>query len=272
MNHKELINYLNENGISFDLSDGELREISKKEGLINYTMAYLPDQKIIKVNKNETFTNVNELVMLKKNLLDNESPSIYSDRTFTTVTTSMLDDSSIEKYERERIKNVRIKCLRVYVKATGIDVGKKEFLIYCEKNGIEVPIKSYDKTVFGFMIKKNDKNENYFLIDRSNQKSEKLRLMKKETNTKKKESLPYFVEAKDIVWDIDGIIGYRKKGNKIEGLCAWTEVGGRKFEPTWEPLENIEPGNEQNWHSKISNSKNVHFEDMQSKNVVINLF
>lgn len=122
-------------------------------------MAYLPDQKIIKVNKNETFTNVNELVMLKKNLLDNEvfflleerlmwvlieifcfikSPSIYSNRTFTTITTSMLDDSSIEKYERERIKNVRIKCWRVYVKATGIDVGKKEFLIYCESNSFKI--------------------------------------------------------------------------------------------------------------------------------------
>jgi len=49
----------------------------------------------------------------------------------------MLDDSSIEKYERERIKNVRIKCWKVYVKATGIDVRKKEFLIYCESNYFE---------------------------------------------------------------------------------------------------------------------------------------
>ncbi|CAF1044533.1 unnamed protein product [Brachionus calyciflorus] len=264
MNHKELVYYLNENCISIDLSDVELREISKKEGLINYTMAYLPELKIIKVNKNETFTNVNELVMLKKNRLDNESPSIYLDRTFTTVTPSMLDDSSIEKYETERKKNVRIKCWKVYAKATGKDVRKKEFLIYCEKNGIEVPIKPYEKTVFGFMIKKFDKEENYFLIDRSNQKSEKLRLMKKETITSNKESLPNFVEAKDILWDIDGIIGCRKNGNKLKGF-----VHGRK---TWEPFENIQPGNEQNGQTKISYNKNVHFEDYKRKNVVIDLF
>jgi len=42
------------------------------------------------------------------------------------------------------------------------------------------------------MIKKFDKKENFFLIDRSNQKSEKLRLMKKETITLNKVFISLF--------------------------------------------------------------------------------
>ncbi|CAF1038911.1 unnamed protein product [Brachionus calyciflorus] len=271
MNYKKLITYLKEQSISFNITNSELREISKKEGLINYTMVYLTEEKIIKVNKNETFNSVNELVMLKKNLLDNESASIYSNRTLSSLTSSLLDDSNIKKYDKERIKNVTIKCWRLYVKATGIEVEKKNFLGYCEEKEIEVPIKAYDKTVFAFMIKKFDIKDNFFWIDRSNENLEKLRLMKNESK-KKKEVIPSFVKTKDILWDIDGIIGYRKKGNKIEGLCAWSEVNGKKFEPTWELLKNITPGNEQSW--KVSNSKQipVHLEDMKSKSEVLKYF
>ncbi|CAF0860955.1 unnamed protein product [Brachionus calyciflorus] len=161
MNCKEFLSYLNEKGISFDKTRSELRELSKKEGLINYTMVFLPNEKIIKVKQNVDFNQISELVILKKNLLNIESQSLYSGRTFTTVSKSLLDDSQISKYEKERIKNVKIKCWRLYVKATGIEIEKNKCLSHCEELGIEVPIKAYDRTIFAFMVKKYDIDEKF---------------------------------------------------------------------------------------------------------------
>ncbi|CAF1007477.1 unnamed protein product [Brachionus calyciflorus] len=47
--------------------------------------------------------------------------------------------------------------------------------------------------------------------------------------------------------DIEGVIGYRKRNRNIEGLCDWSQVDGKNFEPTWELLDNIFPENEQSW-------------------------
>lgn len=44
----------------------------------------------------------------------------------------MLDDSNPKRYEKERIKNVRIRCWNLYRKATGLRIKKKDFLAHCE--------------------------------------------------------------------------------------------------------------------------------------------
>ncbi|CAF0943796.1 unnamed protein product [Brachionus calyciflorus] len=98
MNYKKLLAFLNENGISFDRTHAELRDLSRKEGLINYTMVYFPNEKIIKINRGDDFNEISQLVNLKKNNIKIESPSIYSNR--TSAANSMIGDSgNIEQIE-----------------------------------------------------------------------------------------------------------------------------------------------------------------------------
>ncbi|CAF0923260.1 unnamed protein product [Brachionus calyciflorus] len=141
---------------------------------------------------------------------------------------------------------------------------------FLKELGIEVPIKSYDRTIFAFMVKKYDTIDNYFLIDRSNENLEKLRLLDKIPTSSRQNELPKYVAIKEIEWDKDGIIGYRKKGGKIEGLCAFLHAE-KKFKPSWELLENIKPGNEQEWKTS-KKKKTAHFEDMMCKSEVLKCF
>ncbi|CAF0838696.1 unnamed protein product [Brachionus calyciflorus] len=59
-------------GISFNKTVEEIREISIKEGLINYFMVYFPEEKIIKINQNQNMTQIRELVLFKKSILNDE--------------------------------------------------------------------------------------------------------------------------------------------------------------------------------------------------------
>ncbi|CAF0911331.1 unnamed protein product [Brachionus calyciflorus] len=84
MNYKQLVRFIKDQGISFNKTVEEIREVSIKK---------------------KNMTQISELVLLKKSLLDDETSSVYSNRTLTTVTESMMDDSNIKKYEKERLLN-----------------------------------------------------------------------------------------------------------------------------------------------------------------------
>lgn len=72
-----MFNFL-ENGLCFDKSENDIKEISKHEGLINYTIVFLANEKLLKVVQSDSNNELSKLLVLKKDLLNNEVNKILS--------------------------------------------------------------------------------------------------------------------------------------------------------------------------------------------------
>jgi hypothetical protein len=107
----------------------------------------------------------------------------------------------------------------------------KNFLyFFIQAQNIVLPSESFDRTIFASNIKRFDVTNNCFVYQRKNRLNKEYRLLGKKV-LKKNRKIPEYVDPEDVLFEHNGPISYRRKGNKMQGLIDWCEVDGVKFLP-----------------------------------------